>query len=99
MCESTAMSSPSSPSAVTALAVKFTFVNTGFAETLIRIGVDEQLLMARFVSAGFDTPNNASPCAASLSVLFDTGIERFAISIMPCAAEFVPNRIRQREID
>src|SRR6266487_3396721 len=91
MWESTAICSPSRPSAVTAFARKVMLVSVGFADTDIRIGVEEPLLIATALIVGFEVPNIASPCAASLSVQFETPMLSFVISTMPLATEFVPN--------
>src|SRR5580765_579748 len=66
-------------------------LNTGFADTDIRIGVDEQLLIATVLIAGLDTPSSASPWPTSLSVQFETPIELFVISTTPFVRPFVPN--------
>src|SRR4029077_19089445 len=91
MWESTAICSPSSPSAVSAFARNVMPLNTGFADTDIRIGVDEQLLIATVLIVGLDTPSSASPWPASLIVEVETPIELFVISTTPFVRLFVPH--------
>src|SRR6266850_3602537 len=85
-CEFTPIVSPARPIAVRALARKLMLENVGFADTDIRIGVEEQLRMSRLEHAGFDTPNSARPWPASLSRQLETGMFRFLISTRPCVA-------------
>src|SRR5258705_6315835 len=96
--ESTAMFSPSSPSAVIAFARNVTPAKVGLAETDMKIGVDEQLLIATLVMVGFEMPRIASPCPASLISEFETAIELLVISTTPCEVLLLPNLSRQREI-
>src|SRR4051812_21635753 len=99
MRESTATFSPSSPTAVMALARNPMFVNTGLADTDSSSGVDVQFWMSTFDTAGFDTPRIASPCDASVISAFDTGIEAFPISTTPWVTELLPNLNRQRDTE
>src|SRR6266516_3396299 len=95
MWESAATTSPSRPSAVKALARKVMPEKVGFADTDIRIGVEVQLLIATFVIAGVPSPRIASPCAASLSRQFETGIETFCDVTSPKVELLVPNLSRE----
>jgi len=97
--ELTATSSPSSPMAVIAFARKLTLVNVGFAATDIRIGVEEQLLIATSLITGFEVPYSVRPWPASESTAFETPIELFVICTRPSVPEFVPNLSRQYWIE
>src|SRR5690242_16168044 len=71
MCESTAMFSPRSPSAVIAFARNVIPEKVGLADTDIRIGVVPPLLIATLVIAGFEMPRVAGPWPWSLIVQFE----------------------------
>ncbi len=75
------------------------FVNVGFADTDMRIGVEEPFWIATFEMTGFETPKMARPWLPSLKIEFVTGIETFVISTIPWVAELVPKRSRQRETE